>query len=142
VPPTDAWGRSNSSPEKVLARRFHRTVDAVNLHEANWKDMGGWLRTCSDADPCRPSSTRRELLWDTPQFRRRTAVPRCRHCHDDLPADSPPHVTSCRQYADWRARRAGDALPPEEADAVTVYAGLCAVQVGLRQALAELPDVR
>jgi hypothetical protein len=41
--------------------------------------------------------------------------PACRHCGDELPEDCPPHLTSCRAYADWRARQAGDLLDEEEA---------------------------
>jgi hypothetical protein len=68
-------------------------------------------------------------------------MPRCRHCLDDLPADAPPHVTSCRQYADWRARRRGDLLGPAEADDLTQCAGLCALYVSLRDGLGELPEL-
>jgi hypothetical protein len=42
-------------------------------------------------------------------------MPRCRHCHDYLPADCPQGLTSCRAYADWRARSKGDLLPGDEA---------------------------
>jgi hypothetical protein len=35
----------------------------------------------------------------------------CRYCGDDLPADAPPGVDTCREYARWRARQAGDMLP-------------------------------
>jgi hypothetical protein len=68
-------------------------------------------------------------------------MPRCRHCHDDLPADCPATLTSCRQYADWRARRRGDLLGAAEADDLTLYAGLCALYVSLRDGLRELPDL-
>lgn len=48
-----------------------------------------------------------------------TAVrPTCDRCHDDLPDDAPPDVRTCRQYADRRARTAGDMLPADQADAL------------------------
>jgi hypothetical protein len=65
----------------------------------------------------------------------------CRHCHDGLPANAPLHVTSCRAYGDWRARRKGDSLGAAEADDLTLYAGLCALYVSLRDGLQELPDL-
>jgi hypothetical protein len=45
---------------------------------------------------------------------------RCRHCGDGLSADAPPGVTSCQDYARWRARQAGDMLPEYLADDLTV----------------------
>jgi hypothetical protein len=66
---------------------------------------------------------------------------RCRHCHDGLPADCPADVTSCRAYADWRARRRGDLLDGREASDLTLFAGLCALAVALRDGLAEVPDL-
>ena len=38
----------------------------------------------------------------------------CRHCDDELLADYPPGVTSCKSYADWRARQRGDILTEVE----------------------------
>jgi hypothetical protein len=64
---------------------------------------------------------------------------RCRHCGDELPRDCPPGVTSCRGYADWRARQKGDLLPTEEADALLLLAGLCEPDVAVRDGLPELP---
>jgi hypothetical protein len=68
-------------------------------------------------------------------------MPRCRHCHDDLPADCPQGLTSCRAYADWRARQCGDMLGEQEANDLTLYAGLCALAVAVRDGLAEVPDL-
>jgi hypothetical protein len=65
----------------------------------------------------------------------------CRHCGDDLPGDAPPGVTSCKGYADWRDREAGDMLPADEADALTLLAFYCAFTVSIRDGLAELPDL-
>jgi hypothetical protein len=66
---------------------------------------------------------------------------RCRHCHDDRPADCPADVPSCKGYADWRARRQGDLLGEREAEDLTLYAGLCARSVALRDGLVEVPDL-
>ena len=66
---------------------------------------------------------------------------RCRHCHDELPDGCPADVTSCRAYADWRARQQGDLLTAAEADDLTLCAGLCALSVALRDGLAEVPDL-
>jgi hypothetical protein len=68
-------------------------------------------------------------------------IPRCRHCHDDLPADCPPDLTSCRAYADWRSRSKGDLLPGDEADDLMLYAGLCALSVMFRDGLEQMPDL-
>jgi len=68
-------------------------------------------------------------------------MPRCRHCHDDLPADCPPDLTSCRAYADWRARKKGDLLPGAEANDLTLYAGFCEMSVAIRDGLKEMPDL-
>jgi hypothetical protein len=47
---------------------------------------------------------------------------RCRHCDDPLPDDAPPAVTSCRSYANWKARQRGDMLQAD--DALTFRDGL------------------
>ena len=65
----------------------------------------------------------------------------CRHCQDELPADCPPGVTSCRSHADWRARQCGDMLPADEADALTLLAGLCVMDVALPDGLDVLPEL-
>jgi hypothetical protein len=65
----------------------------------------------------------------------------CRHCGDELPDDCPPDVSSCKGYADWYAKSKGDMLPSDEADALTVWAGLCAMLVALDDGLPELPDL-
>jgi hypothetical protein len=63
----------------------------------------------------------------------------CRHCGEELPADCPAGVTSCRGYLDGRARRKRDLLPAEEADALTLLAGRCALDVALRDGLDQVP---
>jgi hypothetical protein len=65
----------------------------------------------------------------------------CRHCGDELPVDCPASVTSCRAYADWRARERGDMLPADEADSLMLFAGLCSLGVALRDGLDVLPDL-
>jgi hypothetical protein len=65
----------------------------------------------------------------------------CRHCGDDLPADAPPGVDTCKGYARWRARQAGDMLPWEVADALVLYAHFCAMSVAIREGRELLPDV-
>jgi hypothetical protein len=65
----------------------------------------------------------------------------CRHCGDELPDDGPPDVTSCRGYANWRARQAGDMLPVDEADVLTLWAGLCAMYMATRDGLELLPEL-
>jgi hypothetical protein len=59
--------------------------------------------------------------------------PTCRHCSDTLPEDSPPGLTSCRVYCDWRARRAGDVLPEWEALVLRYYRFLCEWLVSNRE---------
>ncbi len=66
---------------------------------------------------------------------------RCRHCGDDLPDDAPPSVSSCRSYADWRARQAGDMLTEDEAVDLTLFAGLCELDVATRDGLEMLPEL-
>jgi hypothetical protein len=50
-------------------------------------------------------------------------------------------LASCSQRADWPARLGGDALTPDEADALALYAGLCGRQVALRDKVEEVPHV-
>jgi hypothetical protein len=40
-------------------------------------------------------------------------------------------VTTCSEWAAWRAAVAGDVLPAEEADALTLYGGLCRLGAAL-----------
>jgi hypothetical protein len=65
----------------------------------------------------------------------------CRHCGDTLPDDVPSTVASCHTYCSWRARERGDMLPADEADDLTLFTGLCALSVAIRDGLPELPDV-
>src|SRR5262245_51678622 len=58
-------------------------------------------------------------------FPSRTIPMHCRHCNAPLPDDCPPVVTSCRSYADWRARQAGDMLTEDESlDCVNLHTTL------------------
>ncbi len=66
-------------------------------------------------------------------------MPRCRHCEDELPSDCPADVTSCRSYCNWKARSEGDMLPAWKAEILTVFAGLCALDVAVRDGLDSLP---
>jgi hypothetical protein len=68
-------------------------------------------------------------------------MPPCRHCGDELPADCPATVQSCRGYADWRSRQRGDLLPAGESDALSLYAGLCSLGVALRDGLDVMPEL-
>jgi hypothetical protein len=65
----------------------------------------------------------------------------CRYCGDPLPADCPLGVTCCRAYAYWLARQRGDMLRADETDALRLWAGLCAVDVVLRDELEVLPEL-
>lgn len=56
----------------------------------------------------------------------------CFRCGDDLPCDAPPGVATCRQYATAVARARGDMLTEEMAHDLTLYAGLCAIDVAIR----------
>jgi hypothetical protein len=68
-------------------------------------------------------------------------MPSCHHCGDELPEDCPATLTSCKAYCDWRARQRGDMLPADEADMLGLYAGLCRLDVGLRDGLERLPEL-
>ena len=68
-------------------------------------------------------------------------MPRCRHWNDELPEDCPPTVTSCRSYANWRARQAGDMLPEDAAIDLQLIWGLCALDVGIRDGLEMPPEL-
>jgi hypothetical protein len=50
-------------------------------------------------------------------------------------------VTSCRSYADRRARLKGDLLAPQEADGLAFFACLCSLLVPIRGGLNKLPDL-
>jgi hypothetical protein len=68
-------------------------------------------------------------------------TPRCRHCGDDLPRDAPPGLASCKQYADWRARQAGDRLGEGVVDDLALLAHYCALAVALSNGMDELTEV-
>jgi hypothetical protein len=65
----------------------------------------------------------------------------CRHCGDDIPDDAPADVTSCRAYADWRARQAGDMLTDRQFADLTLYRGLCQLTLAFRHRLPTLPEL-
>jgi hypothetical protein len=50
-------------------------------------------------------------------------------------------LTSCRLYADWRARQAGDTLSQGVTDDRALLAHYCALAVALRDDLPELSGV-
>ena len=67
-------------------------------------------------------------------------MPRCRHCDDELPDDCPADVTSCRSYANWKARKLGGMLTEEGARDLTLLWGLCAMYVATDKGLELLPE--
>jgi hypothetical protein len=67
--------------------------------------------------------------------------PRCRHCEDELPEDCPAGVTSCASYCNWKAGQRGDMLPENEARALELWKGLCALDVAIRNGLELLPEL-
>jgi hypothetical protein len=64
----------------------------------------------------------------------------CRYGGDPLPGDAPPEITNCRAYTYWLARQRGDTLRADEADALTLWEGLCGLGVTLRDGLEMLPE--
>jgi hypothetical protein len=88
-------------------------------------EVDGWLCYDCDGDAHR---------W-TP------AMPTCRHCGDELPEDSPTHLTSCRAYADWRARLRGDLLTEAEANDLLLLRAYCALQVVYYGRLEKVPEL-
>src|SRR5262245_43135267 len=66
------------------------------------------------------------------RFPPRTIPMPCRHCEDELLDDCPPDVTSCRSYANRRARQAGDMLTEDESHDLTVLWVLCSISVAIR----------
>jgi hypothetical protein len=67
-----------------------------------------------------------------------TTRPACDRCHDPLPDDAPPSLHTCRDYAHWRARAAGDTLTAAEADALMMLRVWCALDEALREGREEL----
>jgi hypothetical protein len=65
----------------------------------------------------------------------------CRHCGDELNDDCPDGVTSCRGYADWKARRMGDMLTEGDAGTLILLAFYCAWDVALRDGLDLIPQL-
>jgi hypothetical protein len=65
----------------------------------------------------------------------------CRHCGHDLPPDCPATVTSCKGYCDWLAQKRGDMLTADEADVLTLFAGLCALSVAIRDGVEIIPEL-
>ncbi len=55
----------------------------------------------------------------------------CCHCRDELPGDCPPGVSSCREYANWRADDGADLLSPDDAHDLMLFAGVCELRVAL-----------
>jgi hypothetical protein len=68
-------------------------------------------------------------------------MPPFRHCGDALPSDCPATVTNCKAYCDWRARQMGDMLRAEDAIDLALYAGMCRLDMGLRDGLEMLPEL-
>jgi hypothetical protein len=66
--------------------------------------------------------------------------PVCQRCRDTLPTDAPPGLRTCREYADWRARQAGDTLTAAEADALMLFRLWCGLDEALREGRAELRE--
>ena len=59
--------------------------------------------------------------------------PVCTRCRDRLPDDAPPEARTCREYATWRARQAGDALTAAEADALMLFRLWCGLDEAFRE---------
>ncbi len=59
--------------------------------------------------------------------------PVCARCHDPLPDEAPPQARTCREYATWRARTAGDTLTAAEADALMLFHLWCGLDESLRE---------
>jgi hypothetical protein len=68
-------------------------------------------------------------------------MPRCRHCHNELPDDCAADIASCRSYCRWRARLRGDMLTEEEALDLTLLERLCELEVAIRDGLESLPHL-
>jgi hypothetical protein len=68
-------------------------------------------------------------------------LPTCRHCGDTLADDSPPDLTSCRAYCNWRARQAGDMLGEEEAIALRLLRFYCEWDAAIQRGLELIPEL-
>jgi hypothetical protein len=64
--------------------------------------------------------------------------PVCTRCHDPLPDDSPATLQTCREYADRRARQAGDLLPADAADLLMLMWLWCGLDEALREGWEEI----
>ncbi len=62
----------------------------------------------------------------------------CERCHDPLPADAPPEVRTCKEWADHIARTEGDMLSQERAEAMVLFCGLCGLSEAMRQGWEEM----
>jgi hypothetical protein len=67
-----------------------------------------------------------------------TTPPLCERCLDPLPADPPPGLRTCREYADWRAREAGDMLTAAKASALALHRLWCGLDEALLEGQEEL----
>ena len=74
---------------------------------------------------------RLEICWACPGAERPTKLP------DDCPAD----VTSCRAYAEWKAKQKGDMLTADEAAMLGLFAGLYELDVACRDGLDLPPEL-
>lgn len=55
----------------------------------------------------------------------------CSRCNDDLPADAPPSVRTCRDYADMIARERGDMLDEAMSNMLMMMRLYCALDYAL-----------
>jgi hypothetical protein len=67
-----------------------------------------------------------------------TTPPVGERCLDPLPDDAPPMLRTCREYADWRAKQAGDMLPADEANLLLLFRLWCGLDEALRQGREEI----
>jgi len=66
---------------------------------------------------------------------------RCSRCNDDLPADAPPSVRTCRDYADMIAREHGDMLDEESSQSLMLMRLFCSLDYALANGEEELTNV-
>jgi hypothetical protein len=76
-----------------------------------------------------------------PPFSRRDAPMSRRHCGDELPDDCPTEITSCRSYANWKAKQKGDTLTEEFAVMLIMFECFFALDAASRDGLENLPDL-
>jgi hypothetical protein len=63
----------------------------------------------------------------------KTTSPIGERCRDTLADDAPPTLRTCREYADWRAKEAGDLLPRDEADLLALFPLGCGLDKAFRK---------